>query len=158
MFTRQCRQQDQHMLRSIPKITAVSLCAFLASSVFLAPVWAVTPPESIDGTIQVNAEEFIALAENIPELVIIDSRISGDRKQGFIEGALSLPDVNTTCDSLSKIIRKKDTASLFYCNGVKCARSSKAIKIALDCGYSNIYWFRGGFGKWLGKGYPYLKE
>ncbi|NOX91967.1 MAG: rhodanese-like domain-containing protein [Gammaproteobacteria bacterium] len=146
------------MLCAIPKKTAISLCSLLASTVFLAEAWAVAPPESIDGTIKVNAEELIALAENIPELVIIDSRIAGDRNQGFIESAFSLPDVDTTCDSLSKIIRKKDTASLFYCNGVKCARSAKAIKIALGCGYSNIYWFRGGFGEWQEKGYPYLQE
>jgi len=146
------------MLRAIPKKAAISLCVFLAGSILLASTWAAPPPESIDGTIQVNAEEFIALVENIPELVIIDSRISGDRKQGFIEGALSLPDVDTSCDSLSKVISKKNAASLFYCNGVKCGRSAKAIKIALDCGYSNIYWFRGGFGEWQEKGYPYLQE
>ena len=125
---------------------------------FFAEVWAAAVPESIDGVIKVTAEELIGLAEDIPELVILDSRIPGDRIQGFIEGTLSLPDTETTCDSLSKIISKKDTASLFYCNGIKCARSGKAIKIALDCGYSNIYWFRGGFGEWLEKGYPYIQE
>ena len=141
-----------------PPKTIISLCVFLTGSVLFSGVWATAAPESIDATINVNAEEFIELVENIPELVIIDSRIRGDRIQGFIEGALSLPDTDTTCDSLSKIIRKKETASLFYCNGVKCTRSSKAIKIALNCGYSNIYWFRGGFGEWQEKGYPYLQE
>ena len=146
------------MLRILPKKNAISLCTFLISSVFFAEVWAAAVPESIDGVIKVTAEELIGLAEDIPELVILDSRIPGDRIQGFIEGTLSLPDTETTCDSLSKIISKKDTASLFYCNGIKCARSGKAIKIALDCGYSNIYWFRGGFGEWLEKGYPYIQE
>ena len=41
---------------------------------------------------------------------------------------------------------------------MKCGRSAKAIVIALQCGYSNIYWFRGGFEEWLSKGYPYLQE
>jgi len=140
-----------------PKI-AISLCVFLTGSLLFSGVSATTAPESIDAAITVNAEEFIELVGNIPELVIIDSRIRGDRIQGFIEGALSLPDIDTSCESLSKIVRKKDTPSLFYCNGVKCARSSKAINIALDCGHSNIYWFRGGFGEWLEKGYPYLQE
>ncbi len=141
-----------------PPKTAISLCVFLAGSMLFSIVWATAAPESIEATVNVNAEEFIELVENNPELVIIDSRIRGDRIQGFIEGAISLPDTDTTCDSLSKIIRKKETASLFYCNGIKCIRSSKAIKIALNCGYSNIYWFRGGFGEWLEKGYPYLQE
>lgn len=146
------------MSRIIPKKIAVAVYVFLTNSMFLTGTWAATAPESIDAVTEVNAEEFIELVENIPDLVIIDSRIRGDRTQGFIEGTLSLPDTDTTCDSLSNIIHKKYTASLFYCNGVKCLRSSKAIKIALNCGYSNIYWFRGGFGEWLEKGYPYLQE
>jgi len=138
--------------------TAIVLFSFLTSSLFFSGAWASTSPESIDGTVKVTAEKFIELVEIKPELVIIDSRIPGDRKQGFIESSLSLPDVETSCASLAKVISKKNAPSLFYCNGVKCGRSAKAIKIALSCGYSNIYWFRGGFEEWLEKGYPYLQE
>jgi len=146
------------MSRFLSPKTVTSICVFLASSLFLASAWASKSPESIEGTVKVTAEEFIDLVDKISDLVVIDSRIPGDRKQGFVEGSLSLPDVDTTCDSLSKVISKKDAPSLFYCNGVKCGRSAKAIKIALSCGYSNIYWFRGGFEVWLEKGYPYLQE
>ena len=129
---------------------------------FSNTLWAsetpILSPESIEGASKVNAEEFIELVGKIPELVIIDSRIPGDRKQGFVEGSLSLPDINTRCETLAKVLPKKSTPSLFYCNGVKCGRSAKAIKIALGCGYNNIYWFRGGFEEWLAKGYPYLQE
>lgn len=130
----------------------------LASLFTVSSVQATSSPESIEGTIKVDAEAFIELVDKIPNLIIIDSRIPGDRKQGYIEGSLSLPDVETTCKSLSKVISKKNAPSLFYCNGVKCGRSAEAIKIALSCGYSNIYWFRGGFEEWLAKGYPYLQE
>ncbi|MDT8385293.1 MAG: rhodanese-like domain-containing protein [Gammaproteobacteria bacterium] len=119
---------------------------------------AATSPESIDNTTKVDAEAFIELVDEIDDLIIIDSRIPGDRKQGYIEGSLSLPDVDTTCESLAKVIPKMDSPSLFYCNGVKCGRSAEAIKIALSCGYNNIYWFRGGFEEWLHKGYPYLQQ
>lgn len=119
---------------------------------------ATTSPESIDNTTKVDAEAFIELVDEIDDLIIIDSRIPGDRKQGYIEGSLSLPDVETSCESLAKVIPKKDSPSLFYCNGVKCGRSAEAIKVALSCGYSNIYWFRGGFEEWLQKGYPYLQQ
>ena len=134
------------------------LITLLASLFTISASIADTSPESIDGTTKVDAEAFIDLVDKFPKLIIIDSRIPGDRKQGYIEGSLSLPDVDTTCASLSKVLHKKDTASLFYCNGVKCGRSAKAINIALGCGYSNIYWFRGGFEEWLEKGYPYLQE
>lgn len=115
-------------------------------------------PEFIDGTTKVTAEGFIELVESKPDLVIIDSRIPGDRKQGYVEGSVSLPDINTTCKSLADNIPEKNSAALFYCNGVKCGRSAKAVKVALSCGYNNIYWFRGGFEEWLAKGYPYLQE
>lgn len=115
-------------------------------------------PKSIEGSTIVTAEEFIELVDRIPDLTVIDSRIRGDRKQGYVEGSLSLPDVETNCDSLAKIIPSKTAPTLFYCNGVKCGRSAKAVKIALSCGYSNIYWFRGGFEEWLAKGYPYLQK
>lgn len=115
-------------------------------------------PESIAGTTKVTAEGFIELVESKPELIVIDSRIPGDRKQGYVEGSISLPDIDTTCETLAKNIPGKSSATLFYCNGVKCGRSAKAVKVALSCGYNNIYWFRGGFEEWLAKGYPYLQE
>ena len=125
-------------------------------------LWAATPPvvtpETIPGSTRVNAEQLIDLVNEIPDLILIDSRIRADRKQGYIEGSTSLPDIHTDCDSLGQHIPRKDSPVLFYCNGVKCGRSGKAVKIAIDCGYSNIYWFRGGFKEWLAKGYPYLRE
>jgi len=143
------------------KITA-SLFSFLFSSVVAlsanADGSAPKSPESIDGTTKVTAEGFIELVDSKPELIIIDSRIPGDRKQGYVEGSISLPDIDTTCATLAKNIPEKSSATLFYCNGVKCGRSAKAVKVALSCGYSNIYWFRGGFEEWLAKGYPYLQE
>ena len=135
---------------------ALYLLLMLASVPILAV--AEKSPESIEGTTQVTAEGFIELVDAIPNLIVIDSRIPGDRKQGYVEGSISLPDVETNCDTLGKIIPKKSSPALFYCNGVKCGRSAKAVKIALSCGYNNIYWFRGGFEEWLAKGYPYLQE
>ena len=114
-------------------------------------------PDSIPGTIKVNAERLIELAEFLPELIIIDSRIRNDRFQGYIESSLSLPDEETDCDSLSVLIPEKNHPTLYYCNGPKCGRSAKAAKIALACGYENIYWFRGGFEEWKNKNYPFLK-
>jgi len=130
----------------------------LATIIYTPPAIAEGSPESIDGSTLVDAEGFIEVVSKTPDLLIIDSRIPGDRKQGYVEGSVSLPDVDTTCDSLAKLVPNKHTATLYYCNGVKCGRSAKAVKIALECGYSNIYWFRGGFEEWLAKGYPYLQE
>jgi rhodanese-related sulfurtransferase len=49
-------------------------------------------------------------------------------------------------------------ALLFYCNGVRCLRSSAAIKKAVDWGYTNIFWFRGGWNEWTEKRLPIITE
>jgi rhodanese-related sulfurtransferase len=110
-------------------------------------------PDTIDGSTTINAESLIQLAHDDEDLVIIDSRISSDRLQGFIDGSISLPDTETDCVSLLPIISRKNTATVFYCNGPKCRRSDRAVDIARECGYHNIYWFRGGFEEWQNKNY-----
>lgn len=115
-------------------------------------------PENIDNAIRVDAEKLVELAMAMPDMMIVDSRIGGDRKKGYIEGSISLPDIITDCKSLNKIIPETQTPVLFYCNGVKCGRSVVSIKIAQSCGYNKLYWFRGGFEEWLEKGLPYLQE
>ena len=115
-------------------------------------------PEFIGGTTRVTAEELIDLANRLPKLVIIDARMRGDRVHGYIEGSVSLPNVETDCKSLARVIPAKTTPVLFYCNGVKCGRSAVSARIAVKCGYEQIYWFRGGFEEWKAKGYPFLKQ
>jgi rhodanese-related sulfurtransferase len=110
-------------------------------------------PDTIEGTTKIDAETLIQLAQQNPDLIIIDSRISSDRRQGFISGSISLPDTDTNCVSLLTIIYRKDNPVVFYCNGPKCRRSDRAVAIARDCGYSNLYWFRGGFEEWRNKQY-----
>lgn len=119
---------------------------------------AVNAPDHIPGSTKVNAEGLIDLLDRIPDaLLIIDARINSDRKHGYIEDSISLPDINTTCASLAEVIPASGTPVLFYCNGPKCGRSVKSVRIALECGYTDIYWFRGGFEEWRAKGYPILK-
>lgn len=115
-------------------------------------------PEQIAGTTKVDAEGLIELAEKLPDLIIVDARIRMDRRQGYIEDSLSLPDIQTNCATLKTLIQNKQQPALFYCNGVKCGRSVKSINIAMQCGYKNIYWFRGGFEEWKNKGFPFIKE
>ena len=118
----------------------------------------VLAPDTIPGTVKVDAEGVLDVVEKIPHLVIIDARIRQDRVQGYIEGSVSLPDVDTSCESLKKIIPRKSAPVLFYCNGPKCGRSVSSSRLALQCGFTQIYWFRGGFEEWKQKNYPYLKE
>ncbi len=134
----------------------------LVIALLFAPLWAqadrTLAPENIEGSRKVTAEDIFALVEKIPDLLIIDARIRADRKQGYLESSVSLPDIKTNCTSLKKTIKKKSSPVLFYCNGPKCGRSAKSVEKALKCGYNKVYWFRGGFEEWVAKGFPLLKE
>jgi rhodanese-related sulfurtransferase len=116
-----------------------------------------TSPGQIDGVSTVDADGLIDLYSSMPGLVMIDSRIRADRKDGFIEGSLSLPDDETDCTTLATLVTATDTPVLFYCNGVRCARSGNAARIARDCGYTRVYWFRGGMEEWRRQQYPLIR-
>jgi rhodanese-related sulfurtransferase len=115
-------------------------------------------PEQIPGVTRVEAEELLELVRRERRLVLVDSRIAIDRRHGYIEGSISLPDVDTRCETLARVIPGKNHPALFYCNGVRCGRSVVAIGIAKNCGYRKLYWYRGGFEDWKRKGFPYLKQ
>jgi len=114
-------------------------------------------PASIEGVPNVSAEKVVDLLQKQDDVVLIDSRKPSDHKKGYIEGSIALPNTDTNEQSLAKYIKTKSTPVIFYCNGDHCWRSHKAIMIAKQDGYSNIYWFRGGWGEWLDKGYPVTK-
>jgi len=115
-------------------------------------------PNYIEGVKKVNSEKLIQYVEEIPNLIIIDSRIKSDRQLGYIEGSYSLPDAETSCATLTKILPHKKSPTAFYCNGPKCGRSANAVKVAIKCGYTNIFWFRGGFEEWKQKKYPFVTK
>ena len=117
----------------------------------------IVSPETIDGVINVDAEGLIEKVMEIPELVLIDSRITADRKEGYIEGSISLPDIDTSCETLAATLGTTSTPALFYCNGIKCGRSARAAQIAIDCGYMEIYWYRNGIVGWQEKQYPLVQ-
>jgi rhodanese-related sulfurtransferase len=116
-----------------------------------------TSPETIEGTHRIDAEGLIQLVNQNETQVIIDARISADRKLGYIPGSISLPDTETSCESLARLIPQKSDPVVFYCNGPKCRRSDNAVVIAANCGYTNIYWFRGGIEAWRTNNYPIIK-
>ncbi len=108
------------------------------------------------GITVVQAEEVIRLAHEHRDLIIIDSRTSLDRDIGYIEESVALSDNQTNCETLSKISKRLDRPLVFYCNGIKCARSYRAVQQANACGYSKLYWFKGGYEEWRKKRLPVL--
>jgi rhodanese-related sulfurtransferase len=115
-------------------------------------------PAVIPGAVIIDAEQLITLVEHHPDVVLIDARVREDRADGYIEGSVNLVDVRTDCDSLARLLSGPATPVVFYCNGVACDRSTHAVRIALACGYREVYWFRGGVEEWRAKHYPLIED
>lgn len=126
---------------------------------FASTAWAgEKSPLTIPGSTKVDAEQLIDLVESTPELILIDSRMASDRQHGYLEGSISLPDEQTTCETLAAAVPIPVAPVLFYCNGANCVRSAAAVTMALGCHFTQVYWFRGGFEEWKHKGYPYVRN
>ena len=115
-------------------------------------------PEQISGSSSLTAEQVIELILSKPDLVVIDSRKKTEYIKGHIEGAINLLNTSMTKTGLEDIVPDKSTMILFYCNGLRCLRSSDAVQKALSWGYENIFWFRGGWKEWTEKKLPVITE
>lgn len=105
-------------------------------------------PENIPGVTTVNTEELVTLLTEHSRPVLIDSRKEDEYAKGHIEGAINLLDTTMTPESLADHVMSHNTPLIFYCNGERCLRSSNAVNKALQWGYRNIFWFRGGWVEW----------
>ena len=142
------------------KINYLSIISILLLLSFNGAVYAEKPfaPISLPGTILVDVETTAELIVRTPDLLIVDSRKGTEYIKGHIQRAISLPDTDMTLELLSNHVPDKSTPLLFYCNGERCLRSSRAAAQAVDWGYSKIYWFRGGWNEWVDKGMPISRQ
>lgn len=135
--------------------------ALLLSITFSATLFAAEKPyapESIEGATIVSAEEMIDMLLARPDLIVIDSRKKTEFIKGHIEGAINILNTELTQETLALIIPDKSTPLLFYCNGVRCLRSSDSITRATGWGYTNIFWFRGGWKEWTEMRLPVVTD
>jgi ABC-type phosphate/phosphonate transport system substrate-binding protein/rhodanese-related sulfurtransferase len=119
-------------------------------------------PRSLDGVKIVSAEEAAEMMQK--GIVLYDTRIEEEHRQNHIKGARWLPyaeksakevgfDASKDKFDLSRIA-SKNAPVIFACNGPECWKSYKSCVTAVKAGYTQVYWFRGGFPEWAAKGYP----
>lgn len=108
-------------------------------------------PTEITGAKTVSASEAKALFDE--GVIFIDVRKDSDWEAGRIPDAvhIELKKVYSP-DTLGAEVPKGEKV-VFYCNGEKCKRSSKASAKAVEWGYTNVYYFRDGFPAWKAAGY-----
>ena len=115
-------------------------------------------PEKIEGVAIVSAEEAIEMILADPDLIVIDSRKKTEYLKGHIEGAINLLNTRLKREEFERISADKSRKILFYCNGVRCLRSSDSINKVKEWGYTNLIWFRGGWKEWSEKRLPIVTD
>ena len=149
-----------------------SVFTVLIVTISLAQAGEGMTPEKIDGVKKVTAEEAMKLCKE--GAVFVDPRKKIEWKEEHIvcNGAEAVyakfktksenkPDFDQSKDKLDVSAIPKGKKLVFYCNGVKCWKSFKALSIVSKAGGyegSNLYWFRGGIPEWKSKGFPTSKK
>jgi rhodanese-related sulfurtransferase len=108
-------------------------------------------PETIPGVTTIDAKAAKALYDGGTPFV--DTRGDTDWDAGRIAGAVHMDSKTITDDGLAKLVGK-DQKVVFYCNGVKCLRSSEAAVKAVGWGFTGIQYLREGLPAWKTAGYP----
>ena len=80
-------------------------------------------------------------------LLIVDSRIVPEFREGHIPGSLNMPFAEMGA-LRAKLPADKNHPLCFYCNGPKCWKSYDAALLAIQWGYGKVYWFRDGLPAW----------
>ncbi|MGF1760279.1 rhodanese-like domain-containing protein [Photobacterium sagamiensis] len=106
------------------------------------------PKEQIIGT-----DELEEMIEGGQPLFIGDARPQGKYNIGHIPGSKATP-ASELEKNLGWLPENKMTPLVFYCGGVTCPLSPKALKIAKMNGYENVRAYVDGFPAWKEEVYP----
>jgi rhodanese-related sulfurtransferase len=134
--------------------TAILICISALVSPTLSAEQKPYAPENIPGVTIVTAEQVIDMILASPDLLIIDCRKKTEYQKGHIEGAINILNTHLKQEDLEQVSPDKSRVMLFYCNGIRCTRSSDSIKKVRGWGYTNVVWFRGGWKEWMEKRFP----
>lgn len=134
----------------------ILLTTFMVLALFISPpLTAAEKPDSplaVPGAITIDVTKAKKLFDE--EAVFIDVRKDVGWAAGRIPGAEHLElKKDFTEESLSEFV-KKDQMVVFYCNGPKCLRSSKATVKAVAWGFTKVHYFRDGIPAWIAAKYP----
>jgi len=89
-------------------------------------------------------------------LLLIDVRTPEEFAESHIHGAINIPE-KMVYDELGKVDIGWGTKVVFYCNGLKCGKSSRAARKAAGLGYRNVMVLIEGMPVWEEKGYPFFR-
>lgn len=97
----------------------------------------------------ITVEQTIELNETVESLVVLDVRSYEEYRSHHIGGSINIP-VEALQYNLEEF--EKDDEILVYCKSG--GRSSRAMKILSDSGFSKVYNMLGGIDAWMKEGHP----
>lgn len=92
----------------------------------------------------ITASEAKELMETLDSYTIVDVRTLEEYNEGYIEGAILLPDYEVSAKA-SEVLKDPSANVLVYCRSGR--RSKLAAQALVDLGYTNVYDF-GGIIDW----------
>lgn len=131
----------------------ISLTTMSAQAVEKPPVSAkpIGIASGIHGVKIITAEEVLTLADYDEEMVVFDARGSKQRAIGHIRWSEEFRVKTLSPAMLADSVAGPSTVIVFYGNKNSPAAIQGA-KIAVKGGYTNVYWFKGGWEEWQSKG------
>ncbi|MES9860262.1 MAG: rhodanese-like domain-containing protein [Candidatus Thiodiazotropha sp. LLP2] len=114
-------------------------------------------PTSVDGATTVDSAKAHELWK--ARAWFVDPRKPEQYDAGRIPGALNIeydpgtPNQQMTAETLGAEV-PKDEPVVFYCNAEACDRSSWGAALAVEWGWTKVYYYRDGFPGWTTAGYP----
>ena len=152
------KYRTNRLLNGLLKATCALVLTAAATTGFAADT-----PTHLEGVKVITADQAKKSVDG--GVQIIDARVANEYVESHIKGAKNVPykeksakdakfDPKQDSFDLAKLPADKSAAVIFYCNGPECWKSYKASKVALDAGYKNVQWLRGGIPEWKARGYP----
>lgn len=123
---------------------------FLLISASYADINKIGTASGITGVKQINAEEVIKLADYDEDMVTFDSRTTAQREQGSLTWSEVFTVKSLTPKLLSDKVSEISTIIIFY-GEANSQVAAQGAKFAVEKGYKNVYWFKGGWDEWKQK-------
>jgi rhodanese-related sulfurtransferase len=156
---------QQKLSSALQKGSSLNLALSTASKADFKSVASMlnTTPTSLPGAKVISAAEAkILIAKGMP---VYDVRVSEEYQTAHVPGAISVPYNESSAKevgfdpaddkfALSMLPKDKNAALIMYCDGTICWKSYKSAVMAIQAGWTNVHWFRGGFPEWKEAGLP----
>lgn len=101
----------------------------------------------------ISTEELKSLMDKKANVVLIDARTPDEYREAHIAGAINIPEKGIE-KGVTQLPEERRTPLIFYCNGVKCGKSSRVAKLVAPLGYTDISIYSEGIPVWEERNLP----